>query len=68
MLEFIVEFIIEYIFSYPGGFIRWLIFRKKSLKVYVNDGIFYNSAVFVAFVLLIGILVYFFEKYMIQLR
>ena len=43
-LEIVFEVLIGLIFRYPGGFIRWLIFRKRPLKSYINDSISYNLA------------------------
>lgn len=37
MFDSVIEFIMNLICQYPGGFIRWLLFRKRSLKEYVES-------------------------------
>ena len=46
ILLIIVSIIVKYTFQSIGGFIRWIVFRKKSLKEYVNDHWEGNLAVF----------------------
>jgi hypothetical protein len=35
--EFIGEFLFGILCKYPGGFIRWVLFRKKPLVEYFNS-------------------------------
>jgi hypothetical protein len=58
MIEIIYEFILVTLFSYPGGFIRWILFRKKSLKAYFKDDHYNNAGVFLIFILLVALLIY----------
>tara|TARA_B110000503_G_C7058575_1_gene375611 strand:+ start:595 stop:786 length:192 start_codon:yes stop_codon:yes gene_type:complete len=37
MTEIIIQILVEIIISPIGGFIRWIIYRQKSLKSYMND-------------------------------
>ena len=46
MLDIIFTVLVELILQPIGGFIRWVIFRKKSLKEYVNDDWEGNLAAF----------------------
>jgi|DEB0MinimDraft_3_1074331.scaffolds.fasta_scaffold08941_2 hypothetical protein len=41
-MEIILEILSAVLLTYPGGFIRWVIFRRKSLKDYCEDTISYN--------------------------
>ena len=52
-LQFLVELILQPI----GGFIRWVVFRKKSLKEYVNDDWEGNLAAFLLTVALVSVVV-----------
>ena len=38
ILGIILEFIIAVFCEYPGAFIRWLIFRRKPFRKYLDDG------------------------------
>jgi len=62
IVEFILEVIFDWTFSYPGAFIRWLVFRKKSLKDYLDDSNMLNAAVFVIFLMVLTGVVYLIEK------
>ena len=46
MLEVIAEIIGEFLFAffcrYPGAFIRWVIFRKKTFSEYLDSDWFVN--------------------------
>ena len=37
ILEIFADILIPGIFVYPGALVRWMIFRKKSLKAYGED-------------------------------
>lgn len=41
-MELLFEILLAYLLRYPGGLIRWLLFRKKPLKSYINDSISNN--------------------------
>ena len=63
MLDFIlsisVAILVKYIFQSIGGFIRWIVFRKKSLKAYVKDDREGNLAAFLLTVALVAIITIF---------
>jgi hypothetical protein len=60
MLDFIllilVAILVKYTFQSIGGFIRWIVFRKKSLKSYVKDEREGNLATFILTVALVAII------------
>ena len=60
MLDFIllilVAILVKYTFQSIGGFIRWIVFRKKSLKAYVKDDREGNLATFLLTVALVAII------------
>jgi hypothetical protein len=58
MLEIAIEFIILVLIQYPGAFIRWVLFRKKSYKEYLNQDLYWN-----AFPLILIALIFLFIKY-----
>jgi len=53
MLEIILHVLIELVLQPIGGFIRWVVYRKTSLKDYVNDDWEANTFTFIAFVAVI---------------
>ena len=57
MLDIILTVLVEIILQPIGGFIRWVIFRKKSLKEYVKDNWEGNLAAFLLTVALVAIVV-----------
>ena len=61
MLDFIlfiiVSILVKYTFQSIGGFIRWVIFRKKKLKEYVNDDWEGNLAAFLLTVAVVAVVV-----------
>jgi len=57
MLDIIFTVLVELILQPIGGFIRWVIFRKKSLKEYVNDDWEGNLAAFLLTVALMAVVV-----------
>ena len=57
MLDIIFTVLVELILQPIGGFIRWVIFRKKSLKEYVNDDWEGNLAAFLLTVALVAVVV-----------
>jgi hypothetical protein len=63
MLDFIllilVAILVKYTFQSIGGFIRWIVFRKKSLKAYVKDDREGNLAAFLLTVALVAIITIF---------
>ena len=60
ILAVIVVAFVKLTFVYIGGFIRWVVFRKKALKEYVKDDWEGNLAAFlltVAFVAVVVVLI-----------
>ena len=57
MFDIILTVLVELILQPIGGFIRWVIFRKKSLKEYVNDDWEGNLAAFLLTVALMAVVV-----------
>ena len=57
ILAVIVVAFVKLTFVYVGGFIRWVIFRKKSLKEYVKDNWEGNLAAFLLAVALVAVVV-----------
>ena len=57
ILAVIVVAFVKLTFVYIGGFIRWVVFRKKSLKEYVNDDWEGNLAAFLLTVALVAVVV-----------
>ena len=57
MLDTIFTVLVELILQPIGGFIRWVIFRKKSLKEYVNDDWEGNLAAFLLTVTVVAVVV-----------
>ena len=57
MLDIILTVLVELILQPIGGFIRWVVFRKKSLKEYVNDDWEGNLAAFLLTVALVAVVV-----------
>ena len=57
MLDIILAVLVELILQPIGGFIRWVVFRKKSLKEYVNDDWEGNLAAFLLTVALMAVVV-----------
>ncbi|MDB2435684.1 hypothetical protein N9W65_01760 [Schleiferiaceae bacterium] len=57
MLDIILTVLVELILQPIGGFIRWVVFRKKSLKEYINDDWERNLAAFLLTVALVAVVV-----------
>ena len=57
ILAAIVVAFVKLTFVYIGGFIRWVVFRKKSLKEYVKDDWEGNLAAFLLTVALVAVVV-----------
>jgi hypothetical protein len=57
ILLIIVSILVKYTFQSIGGFIRWIVFRKKSLKEYVNDHWEGNLAVFLLTTALVAVVI-----------
>ena len=57
MLDIILTVLVKIILQPIGGFIRWVIFRKKTLKEYVKDDWEGNLAAFLLTVALVAVLV-----------
>ena len=53
----ILSIIVKYTFQSIGGCIRWIVFRKKSLKEYVNDHWEGNLAVFLLTTALVAVVI-----------
>ena len=58
ILLILVAILVKYTFQSIGGFIRWIVFRKKSLKAYVKDDREGNLATFLLTVALVAIIQY----------
>jgi len=57
MLDIILTVLVELFLQPIGGFIRWVVFRKKSLKEYVKDDWEGNLAAFLLTVALVPVVV-----------
>ena len=57
ILAVIVVAFVKLTFVYIGGFIRWVVFRKKALKEYVKDDWEGNLAAFLLTVALVSVVV-----------
>ena len=57
MLDIILTVLVELILQPIGGFIRWVLFRKKTLKEYVNDDWEGNLAAFLLTVTVVAVVV-----------
>ena len=57
ILYIILSILVKYTFQSIGGFIRWVIFRKKKLKEYVNDDWEGNLAAFLLTVAVVAVVV-----------
>ena len=57
MLDIILTVLVEFILQPIGGFIRWVVFRKKSLKEYVKDDWEGNLAAFLLTLALVAVVV-----------
>jgi len=57
ILAVIVTIFVKFTFVYVGGFIRWVFFRKKSLKEYFKDNWEGNLAAFLLTVALVAVMV-----------
>ena len=55
MFDIILTVLVELILQPIGGFIRWVVFRKKSLKEYVKDDWEGNLAAFLLTVALVAV-------------
>ena len=61
ILAVTVAAFVKFTFVYIGGFIRWVVFRKKSLKEYINDDWEGNLAAFLLTVALGAVVVILFS-------
>ena len=57
ILAVIVVAFVKLTFVYIGGFIRWVVFRKKSLKEYVKDDWEGNLTAFLLTIALVAVVV-----------
>ena len=57
MLDIILIVLVELILQPIGDFIRWVLFRKKTLKEYVNDDWEGNLAAFLLTVTVVAVVV-----------
>ena len=57
MFDIILTVLVELILQPIGGFIRWVVFRKKALKEYVKDDWEGNLAAFLLTVALVAVIV-----------
>ena len=57
MIDNILTVLVELILQPIGGFIRWVLFRKKTLKEYVNDDWEGNLAAFLLTVAVVAVVV-----------
>jgi hypothetical protein len=47
-MDVVLEAFLEFVMIYPGAFVRWVLFRKRSFKGYLNDSVSYNVVAFAA--------------------
>jgi hypothetical protein len=59
ILFILVAILVKYASQSIGGFIRWIVFRKKSLKAYIKDDREGNLATFLLTVALVAIITIF---------
>ena len=57
MLDIILTVLVELILQPIGGFIRWVVFRKKAFKEYIKDNWEGNLAAFLLTVALVAVVV-----------
>jgi hypothetical protein len=57
ILYIVLSILVKYTFQSIGGLIRWVIFRKKTLKEYVNDDWEGNLAAFLLTVAVVAVVV-----------
>ncbi len=47
-MDVLIEALLEFVMIYPGAFVRWVLFRKRSFSSYLSDPISDNVMAFVA--------------------
>lgn len=52
-MEVVFEALFEFLLIYPGALLRWVIFRRKSVKSYLEDSPSDNVLVAVVFFVLL---------------
>jgi hypothetical protein len=60
-MEFVFSLILEFIVAPLGGFIRWALFRKMTLKDYICDDILNNVGALSIFIGTTGFVYYLFS-------
>jgi hypothetical protein len=59
MFEIILEYIVLTLVQYPGAFIRWILFRKKSYDEYLKQDLYWNAFPIVLIIIIIVSVYYF---------
>jgi hypothetical protein len=57
MIDIILQILVELILSPVGGFIRWILYRKKSLREYVDDDYQNNLGAVMVLIAIISVVV-----------
>ena len=57
MIDVILQILVDLIISPVGGFIRWIIYRKKSLREYVDDDYQNNLGVVMVLIAILAVIV-----------
>ncbi len=52
-MDVVLEAFLEFVIIFPGAFVRWVLFRKRSFYSYLNDSVSDNVMAFVAISILI---------------
>jgi len=65
MIDFIAEIIFGIICNYPGAFIRWVIFRKKKFKEYLDANWYVNMFPVLILISIILMFIKLYEKFIL---
>jgi hypothetical protein len=57
MIDVILQILVDLIISPVGGFIRWIIYRKKSLREYVDDDYQNNLGAVMVLIAILAVIV-----------
>lgn len=57
MIDVILQILVDLIISPVGGFIRWIIYRKKSLREYVDNDYQNNLGAVMVLIAIIAVIV-----------
>lgn len=56
-MDVLYEAFVEFLLIYPGAFIRWIIFRRRSFKSYLRDSVSHNVMTAVIFFISITLII-----------